>query len=686
MTCRLQFLAVCTLVVYTGALQQSSAATTAANPIRKVVTMLQNMQKKVEEEGEAEKKLYDKFMCYCKSGGKDLETSIGAAEEKVSTLPSQITAAEERLTQLKDDIKQHQTDRAAAKRSMKKATAVRDKEAAEFAKLKAEADSNMVAVAKAIVALEKGLGAGFLQTSAARDLRTYIMNKADVADVDRQLLVAFLSAKTGAESPGTDQIIGMLKQMEESMESVLSDGIKQEEEAVASYEKMMESKGEEVEALTASIDEKMKLVGELGVNIIEMKEDLSDTEAALLKDKEFLKNLVTSCATKMKEWEERSKTRAEELTALSETIKILNDDDALDLFKKTLPSGSSSLVQVQQSRAALREKALKVVREAWRASDRHHRPGLDFLVLALTGKKALSQGMFDKVIKMCDDLVAELKQEQQDDYDKKEYCDAQFDLADDKKKSLERAEKDADNAISKAKEAIETLTDEIKALEKGIKDLDKSVVEATEQRKEENQEFKDLMAADTKAKEILKFAKKRLNKFYNPTLALSQTGQQSGAGVFAEVEVHGGGKAAPGPPPETWDAYAKKGEESTNVVAMIDALIADLDKEMTEAKADEKNGQEDYETMMSESAAKRTEDSKSLSAKMEAKADAEKTLSEQTELKKDTNKELWATLEYIDSLHHECDWLLKFFDMRKTARTGEIDALVKAKEVLSGAE
>merc|ERR1719317_716637 len=117
--------------------------------------MLQTMQKKVEEEGEAEKKLYDKFMCYCRDGGKDLETSIGAAEDKVSTLPSEIKAAEERLQQLKDDIKQHQADRAAAKRSMKKATAVREKEAAEFSKLKAEADSNLVAVAKATIALEK---------------------------------------------------------------------------------------------------------------------------------------------------------------------------------------------------------------------------------------------------------------------------------------------------------------------------------------------------------------------------------------------------------------------------------------------------------------------------------------------------------------------------------------------------
>merc|ERR1712141_622789 len=115
-----------------------------------------------------------------------------------------------------------------------------------------------------------------------------------------------------------------------------------------------------------------------------------------------------------------------------------------------------------------------------------------------------------------------------------------------------------------------------------------------------------------------------------PTLALAQSRQ------LGEVGVHdASGMASPGPPPETWDAYAKKGEESTGVVAMIDALIADLDKEMTEAKIDEKNGQEDYETMMTESAAKRTEDSKALGNKMSAKADAEKMLSEQSDLKKD---------------------------------------------------
>merc|ERR550517_626898 len=150
-----------------------------------------------------------------------------------------------------------------------------------------------------------------------------------------------------------------------------------------------------------------------------------------------------------------------------------------------------------------------------------------------------------------------------------------------KKKSLERAEKDAENAIAKAKEAIETLTDEIEALEKGIKELDKSVVDATEQRQEENQEFKDLMAADTKAKEILKFARQRLNQFYNPKLALAQS-DHTGQAVMMAVGFHSRGGAAPGPPPDTWDAYAKKSGESNSVVAMMDVLMGDLDKEMTE--------------------------------------------------------------------------------------------------------
>merc|ERR1719291_1249501 len=178
----------------------------------------------------------------------------------------------------------------------------------------------------------------------------------------------------------------------------------------------------------------------------------------------------------------------------------------------------------------MRSKAVQDLRKALLTASRHRRPGLDFLVLALSGRRALTQGTFDKVVKMIDTMVAELKKEQQDDADKKEYCSVQFDTTDDKKKSLERAVSDLEKDIAKAKELIATLTDEIAALTAGIIALDKSVAEATENRKAENEEFKGLMAADTAAKELLAFAKNRLNKFYNPDLYVAPPKRELSAG------------------------------------------------------------------------------------------------------------------------------------------------------------
>merc|ERR1711972_699772 len=120
--------------------------------------------------------------------------------------------------------------------------------------------------------------------------------------------------------------------------------------------------------------------------------------------------------------------------------------------------------------------------------------------------------------KMIDDMVATLKQEQIDDDNKKQYCAAQFDESDDKKKGLEKSLADTEAAIASTEENIATLADEIAALQKAIAALDKSVAEATEQRKNENQDYKELMASDSAAKELLGFAKNRLNKFYNPKL------------------------------------------------------------------------------------------------------------------------------------------------------------------------
>merc|ERR1719326_2258447 len=187
--------------------------------------------------------------------------------------------------------------------------------------------------------------------------------------------------------------------------------------------------------------------------------------------------LGKNCALKTKEHEENMKMRAEELVALADTIKILNDDDALELFKKTLPSPSASFMQLQVTAVDQQRRALATINAA-----RRGHPELSFIALALEGKKV----NFDKVIKMIDEMVVVLGKEQEDDNNKKEYCEASFDSADDKKKSLERDISNLDKAIAKGNEEIAKTADEIKALQEVIKALDKAVAEATEQRKEEN--------------------------------------------------------------------------------------------------------------------------------------------------------------------------------------------------------
>merc|ERR1719424_472888 len=283
-------------------------------------------------------------------------------------------------------------------------------------------------------------------------------------------------------------------------------------------------------------------------------------------------------------------------------------------------------------------------------------------------------------------------------------------MADDKKKSLERAVSDLETAIEDAKEGIATTQDEIKALGASITALDTAVAEATSQRKEENEDFTQLMASDSAAKEILGFAKNRLNKFYNPTLYKAPPKRElsdedratlaaggtlaptvapagiAGTGVTVLAYVSEHGVAKPAPPPEAPGAYKKKSGESGGVIAMIDLLVKDLDKEMTVAQAEETDAQGDYEQMMKDSADKRAQDSKSLGDKEAALADMQAALEKSTEDHASAVAELGATLQVISGLHNECDWLLQYFEVRKEARTGEIDALGKAKAVLSGAD
>merc|ERR1719324_1833028 len=200
--------------------------------------------------------------------------------------------------------------------------------------------------------------------------------------------------------------------MIDTMDASLTRATDEENEAVKAFDSLVMAKTKEINALTKAVESKTARIGDLGVELVTLKEDLDDTTKSLMEDEAFLKDLDNQCKTKEDEWAARQKIRAEELVAIGDTIKLLNDDDALELFKKTLPS--PSLMQVSTGSKTTKQRALAALQQG-----AEHDYRIDLISLALKGKKV----SFTKVLKMIDDMVSLLQKEQQDDNDKKEYCE-----------------------------------------------------------------------------------------------------------------------------------------------------------------------------------------------------------------------------------------------------------------------
>merc|ERR1719410_2173849 len=123
----------------------------------------------------------------------------------------------------------------------------------------------MSAAEAAAAAIEKGMGASFIQSSVANKLRSYIMEKATMDDASRQMVLSFLSGSS-EYAPKSGQIVGILKQMGDEMTAALKDATEAENEAKATYDEMMEAKTKEINTLTAQIEEEMMPLGELNVD------------------------------------------------------------------------------------------------------------------------------------------------------------------------------------------------------------------------------------------------------------------------------------------------------------------------------------------------------------------------------------------------------------------------------------
>jgi len=672
------------------------AEETHDNPIQRVVGLLKDMQATLNKDMEDDEALFDKLNCWCRTNRLQKGDASKASEEKIAELQSTIESGTARSKQLKEEIASLESTFAADKAALAEAEELRKKQLKDF---QDNEDASIVAIENckaAITVLAKHQDEAFPQlrvsllqnwhdtSSAGRDFDQFLSNegvfdhigdelvakkhlraqpehlKPDApshgwatndVDVVRRALksaAAFVQARGGqAYFPSYEsksgEIVGVLKTMFEEMSAELKADQEKEADRVATFTEMRAAKRTAIADGEKMSERKEDELATLMNDVAEAKEDLKAEGVALGDTEAFSKNLEKTCAEASSNFDARKKGRMEEIQAVSETINILQGDEARDAISATY-----SFLQQRSSEKRVRSLAAAKLRRAAALSGN---PSVALLA------SSVELDAFTEVKKAIDDMVAELKVQQADEVKKNDYCKESLQEAEMK---MAKTDEEKNDLLSKE----ESLKSKIAALEKGIVDANNNIEttkvnlkRAGEDREMENSELQTTLRDQKVTAEILKKALKKLSKFYG---FVQQT------------------------PPVAQMTY-EKNSGSAGIMQMIEKLIEEAHKMSADALTAENEAQLNYETLVADT----TNTLKALGSEIwEKKRALTKTKTELGNTQQDIIdivKDMEGIADYQTGLHEECDYILKNFDLRQNARTAEMEALAEAKSILSGA-
>ena len=246
---------------------------------------------------------------------------------------------------------------------------------------------------------------GVLTPSQKRIVNAFVQSPEDYFDAEPTFKQSY--------APASGQIFGILKQMKETFESNLSTSQKEELASQKAYEELKKAKEEEIAAGQEAIDTKTEELATTDEKLAASKQDMEDTKAGLSEDEAFLLMLKEKCQGADQEYEERQKTRAAEIEAVSKALAFLTSDEARDLFSKTF---NPALIQKKSTsnRQAQASKLLAAI------AKRNDNPRLMQLAMAV------KLDAFTKVKKAIDDMIAQLLKEKQDEIKLKDFCRESF--------------------------------------------------------------------------------------------------------------------------------------------------------------------------------------------------------------------------------------------------------------------
>jgi len=650
-------------------------------PVSKVVALLKDMQAQLQKEQEDDEGTFDKMQCWCDTNDKEKSAAIEQAQALITKLTSDVEEYTATSARLASELKALNEEIVRDQEALATATAIREKERSAFNSEEKDLIESIQALKAAVTVLSKHnttpapaealLSMGVMLRHQLHKYPTLVQHALN--PTQRRTVAAFVQEpsdflgkkptfKEGYANQ-SGEIFGVLSNMLDEFNANLSDSQKEEMARQQAFEDLKAAKEAEIAAGQQQVATKEAQRAETEQNLAQAKEDIEDTRNSLSADQRYLMDLKLKCQMTNTEWAQRQKTRQDEISAVSQAVSILSNDDAHDLFARTF---NPSLIQTRAAvrnrfglaGAGRRNKAAEILTAA---AKKFQKPEL----MEVAAEVKLDQ--FKRVKEALDKMVEQLSKEKADEIKQKDWCVSEFNGNDRNTELKNRDKSDLQTTIQTLEQKIKKLAEEIAVSTEEIAFLNKEVQKASENREKENKEFQTTIKDQKETQKLLGQAIEVLKGFYAKKAALIATKNEP---------------VGP-PPPEGFKEYKNQGA-SNGVITLLETINRDAAEMEKDATVDEADAQSAYETFVKDTNASIEMKQRDIVDRSESKANAEGELTTTKGTLAGTVTELEQLATYASSLHVACDFVVKNFEIRQTARDQEVEALKQAKAILSG--
>jgi len=644
----------------------SPALAAEVTPIQKVIEMMDGMLAKGKAMKHEEEVQFAKFKAWCDSTRAETTKNIAAAADAIEQLAADIDKAESDAEVLAGEVKELEAEIASNKASADSASAERKKEHEAYAAEHLDLEESLSALAKAIMVL-KSKSADTAQSASLLQVKKLKL----VPDSAKAVLESFLSTSEEAGAPEANAyefqsggVVAMLEKLKIKFEDQKLGLEKEEMNAKANYQTLMQQLTDDIKADKKSADSKTAAKAGRLEDAASAKGDKVVTEKSKATDESTLSDTTAECTQESEEFENNQVVRANEIEAIEKAISILSSDEVSGAGEKHLPS--AALLQKKKTAfAQLRSSVKEAPGSRQRAVNylQQQASKIGSKYLAVMASHA-QDDPFGKVKKMIKDLITKLMEEANSEADQHGYC--QTELATNKQtreiKSSEVEELSSNIDLETA--TSEQLTSDITTLSDAISAIKGQQLEATKIRKAEKDTNAVAVSDAQVAQKAVENAIKVLKDFY---------ASQSGAALLQKAKK-----------PEGVEEYKGMQAGSGGILGMLDVVLSDFARLETETSEAEAMAVAAYEKFMDESA----EDTAVKETELKHKSNKkDRCLEKLRGLKKElelTQTELDSAMEYYDKLKSQCVDTGLSYEERKKMREEELVSLQEALKILNG--